>query len=61
MVYNSHEALTVRGENAERWRALCELAAKEQDPHKLVELIAEITRLLDEKQQRLEQNRATSA
>ena len=37
----------------ERWRELCEQAAVEQDPEKLMELVAEITRLLDEKQKRL--------
>jgi len=37
----------------ERWRELCEQAAVEQDPKKLMVLVAEITRLLDEKQERL--------
>lgn len=32
---------------------LCELASKEQDPNKLMALVAEITRLLDEKKNRL--------
>jgi len=37
----------------ELWRELCEQAAIEQDPDQLHELIAEITRLLDEKEKRL--------
>lgn len=32
---------------------LCEQAAQEQDPEKLMLLVQEITRLLDEKQERL--------
>ena len=35
--------------HGERWMKLCEQAAKEQDPEKLMELTAEIIRLLDEK------------
>jgi hypothetical protein len=34
-------------ENTEKWMELCELATKEQDPKKLMELTAEIVRLLD--------------
>jgi hypothetical protein len=37
----------------ERWREFCEQAAVEQDPKKLMVLVAEITRLLDAKQERL--------
>ena len=33
----------------ESWRELCEQAAKEQDPEKLMQLVAEIDRLLQEK------------
>jgi hypothetical protein len=40
-------------ENQERWKEVCELAAKEQDPKKLMELTREIIRLLDEKDARL--------
>ena len=36
----------------ERWRELCAEAAVEQDPQKLMELVKEINRLLDLKQQR---------
>ena len=37
----------------ERWRELCEQATVEQQPEKLMVLVAEITRLLDEKHKRL--------
>lgn len=47
----------MQGKTKERWMILCEQAAQEQDPEKLMDLVQEITRLLDEKQQRLEHNR----
>ncbi|MGH9545017.1 MAG: hypothetical protein ACRD23_07355 [Terriglobales bacterium] len=37
----------------ERWMQLCEQAASEQDPEKLMALIAEINQLLEAKQRRL--------
>ena len=40
-------------ENRERWMQLCEQAANEQDPEKLMELVAEINRLLEAKDRRL--------
>ena len=48
------------GENKERWRELCEQAAKEQDPEKLHKLVAEINRLLEEKEARLKGKASTS-
>jgi len=33
----------------ERWQLLCQQAAAEQDPVKLLELVTEINRLFDEK------------
>ena len=39
-------------ENRERWMQLCEQAANEQDPEKLMKLIAEINLLLEAKQKR---------
>ncbi len=39
--------------NTERWMELCELAAKEPDPNKLLALTQEIARLLDEKRNRV--------
>ena len=41
----------------ERWQELCELARVEQDPDQFLKLIGEITRLLTEKEKRLEQQR----
>ena len=38
--------------NEERWRELCALAAVEQDPKKLMELVREITRLLELRDER---------
>jgi hypothetical protein len=43
----------MQGEKKEHWMSLCEKAAQEQDPEKLMLLVQEITRLLDEKQERL--------
>ncbi len=43
----------MQGENAERWKQLCAQAATEQDPKKLLELVKEINRLLEQKQRRL--------
>jgi hypothetical protein len=47
----------VQGQKAEEWRALCERAAVEQDPQKLIRLIEEINRLLEQKEGRLLQSR----
>jgi hypothetical protein len=44
-------------ENRERWMRLCEQAANEQNPEKLMELVKEITKLLDDKARRLGENR----
>ena len=43
----------MKGEEKERWMELCEQAANEQDGDKLMELVAEIDRLLEAKQRRL--------
>ena len=43
----------MQGENGECWRTLCQQITTEQDPDKLIELATEITRLLDEKEERL--------
>ena len=40
----------MRGEKLEQCRQLCELAAIEQDPEKLLAWVKEINRLLDEKE-----------
>ena len=43
----------MQAEQAEKWRKLCEQAAVEQDPERLLELSQEINRLLEEKEERL--------
>jgi hypothetical protein len=43
----------MKGATKERWMELCAQAAVEQDPEKLSELVAEIDRLLQAKQDRL--------
>jgi hypothetical protein len=43
----------MRGETLERWELLCEQASKEQDHDQLLALSKEITRLLEEKESRL--------
>jgi hypothetical protein len=40
------------GENLERWRELCALAAAEQDPDRLLALVREINTLLERKERR---------
>jgi hypothetical protein len=47
-------------ENRERWMQLCEQAANEQDPEKLMELVAEINRLLEAKERRLKGDSSTT-
>jgi hypothetical protein len=44
------------GKQKEKWMEVCELAVKEQDPEKLMALVTEIDRLLEEKRQRPEQS-----
>jgi hypothetical protein len=48
----------MQAETGERWRALCEDAAVEQDAQKLIQLIREINELLEAKERRLKQQRA---
>ncbi len=43
----------MEGPKLERWQELCALAATEDDPEKLLKLITEINRLLQEKEDRL--------
>ena len=50
----------MKGEKLEQWRQLCELAAIEQDPERLIALVREINRLLEEKEQRLKPQQPTS-
>ena len=43
----------MKGEKREIWMHLCEQAAVEQDPDKLMDLIKQINQLLEEKELRL--------
>jgi mevalonate kinase len=43
----------MQGQNLENWQKLCEEAATEQDPERLLQLIHQIDRMLTEKEQRL--------
>ena len=45
----------MQGDKKERWQELCALAANEQNPEKLLELVTEINHLLAEKDERLRQ------
>lgn len=46
-------------ENRERWIELCEMAAKEQNPQKLTELVYEIHLLLRQKENQLQTAQTT--
>lgn len=46
----------MKGEKKEIWMHLCEQAAIEQDPDKLMDLIKQINQLLEEKELRLKRN-----
>jgi hypothetical protein len=47
----------MQGQQRERWLQLCEQAAAEQDPARLLALVEEINRLLAEKEKRINQQR----
>jgi hypothetical protein len=49
----TRQGCLVIGEIKERWRELCEQASVEKDPKKMMELVAEINRLLNEKRGRI--------
>ena len=55
--YLRTQGITMQGPTQERWQEVCSKAAVEQDPKKLLELTAEIMRLLDEKENRLRAQR----
>jgi hypothetical protein len=44
----------MQGKKREQWQTLCQMAADEKDPDRLLALVQQITKLLDEKQQRLQ-------
>ena len=46
----------MKGEKREIWMHLCEQAAVEQNPDKLMDLIKQINQLLEEKERRLKGN-----
>ena len=48
---------TVKGETGELWKRLCAQAAEEQDSDRLLKLVKETNRLLDEKEARLVKER----
>ena len=50
----------MQGQVKEEWMRLCELAAVEKDSQKLLKLVAEINRMLDEKEQRLKRTSSDS-
>lgn len=45
-------------EQKERWMELCERASHEQDPTKLMQLVEEINRLLEQREQKLKPNKS---
>ena len=47
-------------EHKQEWMRLCELASKEQDPEKLMELVREITRLLEKRETAIKAKRSSS-
>jgi len=47
-------------ETRELWMRLCEQAVEEQDPEKLMELVTEINRLLEEKEQRIRKAKSST-
>jgi hypothetical protein len=53
-IYDVILTLAMKGKTKERWQEVCEQAAIEKDPEKLLKLVAEINRLLHEKLGRLE-------
>lgn len=51
------EVDTVQGKTKELWMQLCEQAAVEQNPDKLLQLVSEINRMLEQKENRLVRQR----
>jgi hypothetical protein len=54
----SHHA--PKHESDERWKELCAQAVVEQDPERLMELVQELTRMLDEKEQMVRRARSAN-
>ena len=58
VLYTRNEGLPImQDEKKEQWIRLCELIPNEQDADKLLELVREINRLLEEKEERLKHRR----
>jgi hypothetical protein len=55
------EYVVMQGRVKEEWMQLCEQAAIEQDSERLMALIQEINRMLDEKEQRLKSGKTAKA
>jgi len=51
----------MQGKAKEDWMQMCEQAASEQDSEKLMALVMEINRMLDEKEQRLKSGKPAKA
>ena len=51
----------MQGETGNTWRKLCEQAAAEPNPEKLLEIVHEINRMFEEKEQRLMQARKSQS
>jgi hypothetical protein len=51
----------MQGETKELWKKLCEEASTEQDSERLVQLVQEINRLIEEKQLRLKNKEQSTA
>jgi hypothetical protein len=51
----------MQGKVKEGWIQICEQAAIEQDSERLMELVMEINRMLDEKEQRLKSGEPAKA
>ncbi len=47
----------MQGEKREHWEHLCRVAADEQDPERLLELVEQINTMLEEKEKRLQHQR----
>jgi hypothetical protein len=50
----------MEGQSKERWQELCELAYKEQNPQRVLDLVEEINQLLEEKERRFTQMMSSS-
>jgi hypothetical protein len=61
LAFTRTEAHAMKGKTKENWMYVCEQAAVEQDSEKLLQLVKEINRMLEEKEARLLRSRDQSA